>query len=239
MPKSAEIPPFAGFSRQAVDFLFENRLHDSRAWFEEHREEYNRLVLTPLRSLVVALTPTMLQIDPQFTVDPTVNKTIARIYRDVRFSKDKSLFRDSTWITFMRNKRFWAGLPGYYFWLGQNGFSYGFGYYEASTESMRLMREMILKNDRAFRPAFRAMENQSRFAVGGPRYKRSKYPGQPPELRQWLDVKSISFDCESHDETLLFSPALADALREGFLQLKPVYDFILAVEARRTRENND
>ena len=32
------------FTKQTLDFLFENRLHDSKAWFEEHKEDYNRLV---------------------------------------------------------------------------------------------------------------------------------------------------------------------------------------------------
>ena len=114
--------PFEGFSRKTLDFLVENRIQNSRSWFEEHRQDYNAYVLAPLRELVLALTPTMLKIDPLFTVEPSVNKTIARIYRDTRFSRDKSLYRDEMWITFMRNKRFWQGLPGYYFVFGPDGF---------------------------------------------------------------------------------------------------------------------
>ena len=76
--------PFEGFSRKTLDFLVENRIQNRKAWFEEHRGDYNRHVLTPLRELVTALTPAMLKIDPLFTVEPSVNKTIARIYRDVR-----------------------------------------------------------------------------------------------------------------------------------------------------------
>ena len=52
------------------DFLVENRLHDSKAWFEEHRKEYQRLVLEPLRGLVTEMAPVMLELDPQLVVQP-------------------------------------------------------------------------------------------------------------------------------------------------------------------------
>lgn len=224
---------FNGFTQKSLDFLFENRMHNSKTWFEEHRKEYEELVLNPLRELVVALTPQMLQIDPQFTVEPKVNKTIARIYRDTRFSKDKSLFRDELWITFMRNKRFWEGLPGYYFLFSPAGFLYGFGYYEASTESMESLRTMVLNRDKAFLSALKAYENQKIFKITGQKYKRTKYPAEPENMREWLDLKNISFDCKSADFNMLFSPSLVNLLADGFETLKPLYDFICTVEQRK------
>lgn len=227
--------PFEGFSPRTLDFLFENRLHDSKSWFEEHRGEYEQFVLNPLRGLVSALTPTMLDIDPLFTVDPAVNKTIARIYRDVRFSHDKHLYRDHMWITFMRNKKFWAGLPGYYFFFDQGRFSYGFGYYEASPESMSCFREMILNREKSFLTAFEAFEKQDIFTMSGEMYKRSKHPDQPENIRSWLDRKNVSFDYESTDLSQIFSPALVDRMKQDFMLLKPIYEFICGVEARRQR----
>ena len=41
----------------------ENKFHDSRAWFEEHRKQYEQLVLEPMRSLVVELAPAVLALD--------------------------------------------------------------------------------------------------------------------------------------------------------------------------------
>ena len=226
---------FDGFRPQALDFLIENRIQNSRTWFEEHRPVYNEQVLTPMRELVVALTPAMLEIDPQFTVAPQINKTIARIYRDTRFSRDKSLFRDELWITFMRNKRFWEGLPGYYFAFGPDGLFIGVGYYEASAESMSCFREMALRNEKSFRTMRGAYEKLLDFTLTGDRYKRSRYPAQPPELRFWLDLKNINFERKSTDFDLLFSPRLADALTADFRRLQPMYDFICEIEARRRR----
>lgn len=43
------------FSQKTLDFLFENRLHDSREWFAQHKKEYQELVIQPLRQLVMDL----------------------------------------------------------------------------------------------------------------------------------------------------------------------------------------
>ena len=112
------------------DFLVENRLHDSKAWFEEHRKEYQRLVLEPLRGLVTEMTPVMLELDPQLVVQPAVGKTISRIFRDTRFSRDKSAFREHLWISFSRAKaeRF-QPVPELWFDLAPDGYSYGCGWY--------------------------------------------------------------------------------------------------------------
>lgn len=219
-----------------MDFLIENRLNNSRTWFDEHRDVYNAEVLAPLRALVEALTPTMLSIDPDFTVTPTVNKTISRIWRDTRFSRDKSLFRDRMWITFMRRKKFWEGLPGYYFLFGPEGLDAGIGYYEASAQSMACFREMALHGEKPFLQMRKAYEAQKLYTVRGDRYKRSKFPDTPEELRFWLDLKNLDFGCPLKDPSLLFSSKLADELSSVFLALRPMYDFIAAVEARRPRK---
>lgn len=228
---------FEGFRPQTLDFLIENRIQNSREWFEAHRPVYNQYVLAPLRELVEALTPTMLEIDPEFTVAPSVNKTISRIYRDTRFSHDKSLYRDVMWITFMRHKKFWEGLPGYYFLFGPDGMEIGVGYYEASPAAMDCFRQMVLHKERAFCRMRAAYRRQKEFAVSGPWYKRTRYPDQPKSARLWLDLRNIDFQKRSTDFDLLFSPRLAEELAGMFRRLKPMYDLICAVEARRLRQS--
>ena len=79
------------FSAQTLDFLFLNKLHDSREWFNERRDEYDAVVMEPMRKLVSNLAPVMMEIDPLLICEPKVNKSISRIFRDTRFSKDKSI----------------------------------------------------------------------------------------------------------------------------------------------------
>jgi len=64
------------FSDKSIDFLFENRVVDNKAWFLEHRAEYESLVLDPMRELVTALTLAMHSIDPLLICDPKVGRSI-------------------------------------------------------------------------------------------------------------------------------------------------------------------
>ncbi len=224
------------FSKQTLDFLFENHMHDSRAWFEEHKADYNRFVLEPLRELVAALTPSMLEIDPGFTTEPQVDKTICRIRRDTRYSHDKSLYRDVMWIIFKEGKMHGTEVPGIYFEINCNNFNYGTGFYHASASYMNTMRSLILEDDKVFRKARRAYEGQKVFRMEGDCFKRPRYPEQPPKLRDWLERRGISFTAESRDFSILFSDRLVEKLIADFQVLRPIYQFLLHT-ARLERQN--
>ena len=226
---------FSGFSRQTVDFLAENRLRNSRDWFHAHRDVYEMQVLAPFRALVEALSPAMLRIDPLFTVEPKVGRTISRVFRDVRRVHDGLLFRDEMWITFMRDKHCYEGLPGFYFSLGPDGIVYGYGYYMAPTDVMRAMREMLLRGEPAARRALEAYAAQDVFALNGACYARPHYLAAPPALRDWLERRTISFDCADAPAPLAFSPGLVEKLSHDFSLLGPVHAFFCEVDARRPR----
>ena len=74
---------FNGFSQQGLNFLQQVRIENDKEWFEGNRGVYDRELLTPFRSLVAELAPTMLAIDPQFETRPatrvflTINHVIA------------------------------------------------------------------------------------------------------------------------------------------------------------------
>ncbi|MCL5281485.1 MAG: DUF2461 domain-containing protein [Planctomycetes bacterium] len=124
---------FQGFSRKTFTFLRDLGLHNDKAWFEAHRSVYEEHVLTPLRDLVNDLADFMLGIDLSFEVAPAVGKAIARIYRDTRFSKNKSPFRDHVWIAFKRSGKDWAHyIPSYYLEITPTSYHYGLGFYDAA-----------------------------------------------------------------------------------------------------------
>ena len=142
---------FDGFSRNTLKFLKGLKANNNKAWFQKHRDEYNKYVLDPLRNLVTDLGEFMLDIDPRFEITPVVNKTISRIYRDTRFSRDKSPFRSTVWITFKNQNKDWTTLvSGYFFELSVNSYRYGMGFYNAAPAIMAKFREMIDENPREF-----------------------------------------------------------------------------------------
>ena len=92
-------------SPEALEFLIENAMRNDREWFQVNKERFRQLVIAPLEELVSRLAPAMLELDGQLVVEPRVGRTISRVYRDTRFSKDKSLYRSAMWIVFQRDKR--------------------------------------------------------------------------------------------------------------------------------------
>ncbi len=219
-------------SQKTFDFLIQNRLNNSKDWFAAHKSDYNDHVLQPMTELATALAPTISAIDELIITTPKVDKTVSRIYRDTRFSKDKMLYREEVWLSFRRDKKAYPHYPEFFFVAMPSEFIYGCGYYAATADAMDSVRNLILDNDSTFSKAKQAYENQSDFFIEGDMYKKSKYPEQPDDLKKWLDRKSICFMCKSTDFELLFSNKLVDKLTDTFKQMTPIYNFFIHAEAK-------
>jgi len=218
------------FTDDTLEFLVRNRLTDSRPWFHEHREEYEKLVVEPMAELVTALTPAMLEIDPAIMCIPKVGKSISRIWRDTRRGPELPIFRDVMWLTFLRAKQ--QELPGFWFEFSPRLLRWGCGWYQTPPATMAELRQLILENSTAWRKARRAFEAQRSFVLEPERYKRSKYPESSAAEREWLDLKSA---CLTHCEDgleLLFSPALPGRLAEDYRSIAQVYELFMEASAR-------
>ena len=213
------------FSPSTLDFLFENRLNDSKSWFNEHRDDYNNYVTKPFNDFTEALTPAMQNIDSLIS-----HIRVSRIYRDARYARGKSIFRENMWCTFSRTHDLYRSLPSFYFEISGNGFDYGCGYYIAATESMNDLRSLILNDSPYFTAALEAFEAQSTFDLYGDMYKRDRYPAESDTKKNWLNRKTIGISARSKDWELLFSDRLADKIAADFESIAPIYDLFLKAE---------
>ena len=221
---------FSGFTKEAPKFLFENKMNNSKDWYESHKAEYKQYVYNPFVELIMEVAPVITEIDGKLMTVPS--KLISRVRRDTRFSKDKSLYRDNAWLVFLRDKSQMATSPCFWFEISQKGSSYGIGYYGAETGAMANMREMIINRHPAFLNALKCYEAQNEVVIGGEMYKRSRYPDQPENLQLWLNRKNIYFEAVQNDFKLAFSKELPEVLKKAYRMLKPVYDFICMAECQ-------
>ena len=226
---------FLGFEKAGVDFLFENRLHDNRLWYNEHKQIYHKSIVAPATALIEELAPTMLQIDSKLIVDP--KRLISRINRDIRFSRDKTLYRDNMWFAFVRDKKRMAVEPCFWFEINQQGISYGTGYFKAERQSMESIRQLILHKDPVAVQAIETFAKQRRYALEGEMYKRSKYPDASPVEKQWLDRKNIAVYRDISGYDLAFSPALPAALKKAYRELTPYYQLWRKAESLVVKED--
>lgn len=223
------------FTKRSLEFLFENRLNDSREWYNEHKDEYKQLITEPFAALLTELAPMFDEIDPKLVCD---RRRISRVYRDTRFSKDKTLFRDHIWATISRPKQN-TEPPCFYFDISQRGFEYGCGYYCADKNSIEALRELVKSGSKEYKAAEKALRAQSVFTMGGDMYKREHFPDEPEDKRNWLNRKNVFFFCESKDFDLLFSDDLADRLKQDFQLLAPVYKLLIKAEENAAAQRFD
>lgn len=164
---------FTGFTTNSLEFLSDIETNNNKTWFETNRQRYEQHLLGPLRALVTDLGDMMSDIDPAVEIRPAVNKTISRIYRDTRFSKDKSPYRACVWIAFKRPRKDWSSTEcGFFFELKPRGYRYGMGFYQAAPSLMREIRGLIDEDPQAIAELIAPLSRQRTFELVGEQYKK-------------------------------------------------------------------
>nr|WP_218060027.1 DUF2461 domain-containing protein [Gilliamella apicola] len=217
---------FTGFTQAGLNFLQDAWINNSKAWFDEHRAIYDNDLVKPFRLLVEQLTPAMLKIDEWFETRPAIGKTISRIHRDTRFSKDKSLYRSRLWLTFKRPNRDWKEAPAYFFEISPDCYRYGLGYYCASKQTMDIFREEILNDTEKFLKVIRCVKKP--FELVGESYKRPLIKDE--KISTWYNRKNLAVMVTNNHIEDVLDGNLADKLTKGFKQLLPLYDYLMRVE---------
>lgn len=212
---------FNGFGPSAFDFLRDLKANNNKSWFEVHRSDYEQQLLAPLRALTADLTPLMLSIDQDLVTTP--GRVISRIHRDARFSRDKSPFKTTLWLTFKRPLSEWQDAPAFFFELGADSWRYGMGFYAASRVTMDRLRQLIERKPHEFEQMIAFLAGNERFAVEGEQYKRLINPAVSEHLRPWHQRKSVYLVCNRLSDRQLFDKELLRELITGFSLLEPLY----------------
>src|SRR4051794_15057791 len=104
------------FSKDTFKFLKQLKKNNDREWFQSHKAEYLEHLQAPAIELINDFRPLLRKLSPYFIADPKlVGGSLFRIYRDVRFSPDKSPYKTHVGIHFRhRSSIKGAHAPGFY-----------------------------------------------------------------------------------------------------------------------------
>jgi uncharacterized protein (TIGR02453 family) len=140
----------AYFSPALFAFLSQLKKHNDRGWFQEHRARYVAEVETPLLAFIGDLAPRMRAISPAFIVDPKrTGGSMFRIYRDTRFSQDKSPYKTHVAAMFAhRERKKSPSVPGFYLHLEPGDSMGGGGIYHPDSPTLNRIRLAIVENPR-------------------------------------------------------------------------------------------
>jgi uncharacterized protein (TIGR02453 family) len=135
-------PPFAGFTPETFSFLRRLKKNNNRPWFAKHKAEYEELVRFPMECLIASLRPRMADVAPGFEFHP--RKSIFRVYRDTRFSNDKTPYKTNIAANFKsRGPKAPTGAPGLYVGIGLDEIFLGGGIYMPDGPQLKSIRAYI------------------------------------------------------------------------------------------------
>jgi uncharacterized protein (TIGR02453 family) len=143
---------FKGFPIEGMAFLRELKENNNREWFNPRLDRYKQLVREPMLELVHALHIAMLGFAPAYVGDPA--KCVYRIYRDTRFSKDKTPYKTSSEALFWRNNLDKNSGGGFYIAISPEQVGVGGGLYMAEPAALLAVRQHIAANAAAFHSTF-------------------------------------------------------------------------------------
>ena len=133
---------FTGFTDETIQFFLDLKFHNSTEYFHQNHDRYLQVVQTPFYEMISDLSTAMLEIDPDMEIRPY--KCLSRIHRDIRFTKDKSPYRDHMWFLFRRSGEPREKSLFYYFEMGPDRLDWGMGFWGENREVLDVFRKRIL-----------------------------------------------------------------------------------------------
>jgi len=142
-------PPFEGFPKECLDFLKKLKRNNNRQWFQQRKQDYLDYVKFPMQCLIASLSQRMIDDAPEIVFDP--KRSIFRIYRDVRFSKNKAPYKTSVAAVFeLRGKKSPAETPGLYLHIEPGDVFIGGGIYMPTGEQLKAIRKAIVDRPKEY-----------------------------------------------------------------------------------------
>jgi uncharacterized protein (TIGR02453 family) len=133
---------FDGFRPGTVSFLEGLRENNNKVWFQSHKADYERFVLEPMRAFAEDMAERLTTLAGP--AGGGISGTPFRIYRDVRFSKDKSPYKTHLGVPFGRADRRHTEGPGFYFHLEPPTVMLGGGMYGFTPAALSKYRDAVV-----------------------------------------------------------------------------------------------
>src|SRR5467141_4477594 len=88
------------FTQETFRFFRDLGRNNKKVWMDAHRDRYQAAVVQPFRRLLEELAPTVLALDDRFDTTGRTGANFSRINRDIRFAKDKTLYKTQMYLKF-------------------------------------------------------------------------------------------------------------------------------------------
>lgn len=218
------------FPAEALTFLRGLARHNDREWFNPRKETFEAKLKAPMLALIESINGQLMDFAPEHVTDP--KKALYRIYRDTRFSADKTPYKTHVAAIFPRKGHEKHAGAGFYFQLSTKGVGVAAGLYGPGPDELRAVRTFLAENHVKFRAALKAPEKLMGKLTGASAVRMPK--GFDPEspaadllkMKQWLFWQEL-------DVKLATSPKLQAEIMKRFRSAAPVLDMLNSGLKRR------
>ena len=216
---------FPGFSPQALTFLRNLKRNNRREWFQPRKAQYESLIKVPMLELIGCLNEEFARFAPDYVTPP--QKATYRIYRDTRFSKDKTPYKTHISAIFPRHTAVKREGAVFYFHFTEKELLVFGGVYMPEPDELLAYRTLLQERHADLEEILR--DKRLRRAVGelqGDQLSRMPkgFPTDHPaegllRRKQWYLEATL-------EPNLLTSPRLMPELAKHFEVMAPMIEFL-------------
>ncbi len=218
---------FKGFPADLFRFFKDLEQNNNRTWFNASKERYIASVVQPMGDFIVSMQPRLRAISPHYVADPKPHGgSMFRIYRDARFSKDKTPYKTHAACQFRHAAGKDVHAPGFYVHLGADELFFGGGIWQPGSRQLNRIRDFIADNVRSWA---RIKNAKKVLAVGGIQGESLLRPPRGFDAKHVHidDLKRKSFFVMvGSDPAAALKPGFIDLVSDAFGRAAPLNRFI-------------
>jgi uncharacterized protein (TIGR02453 family) len=161
------------FTKDTFRFLEELAAHNNRTWFEANKPRYEALVREPALDFIEAMGPGLATFAPHFVAEPRkVGGSLMRVFRDTRFSRDKTPYKTNIGIQFRHVLGKDVHAPGFYVHIATDECFFGVGCWHPDADMLGRIRDHIAEKPEKWLAARNDKIFATQWALGGDRLIR-------------------------------------------------------------------
>ena len=213
------------FSEDFIKFFKQLEKNNNREWFKKNKERYINSVKNPFENFMQEMLHRIYEDDEEINLVP--KESIFRIYRDVRFSKDKKPYKTFASAIISPGGRKELTSPGYYFEFNAKEIRFYGGAHFLQKEQLQKVRESIAANTDEFYSLIADKEFKKRFGkILGEQNKRI-----PKEFKEIIQVQPLIANKQfyffnSLESSKILNSRLPDILMKYYYAGKPMIMFL-------------
>ncbi|HYC01129.1 MAG TPA: DUF2461 domain-containing protein [Candidatus Limnocylindrales bacterium] len=227
-PQTARPGAFEGFPADFLRFFRELKKNNEREWFNANKDRYRTSVQAPMLAFISAMDLPLGRIADCFVADARpMGGSMFRIYRDTRFSHDKTPYKDHAACQFRHMAGKDAHAPGFYVHVAPDEVFFGGGIWRPPSPVLQQIRARIIDEPDEWKRITRAPAFRRRFGgVEGDALKRAPV-GIDPLHPLIEDLKRTSFFAvQSVEPKAIQSKEFAGEVTRSFQALAPFMQFL-------------